>query len=85
MRLPLILLLCLLPVLAGADASRCHAIKDADKRNHCLATAKHQPSRCHAIRDADSRNQCLATTQKHKSRCHSIRDRDERNRCLARF
>jgi pyruvate dehydrogenase E2 component (dihydrolipoamide acetyltransferase) len=35
-------------------------IRDADRKNVCLATAKNQPSYCYSVQDSDTKNVCLA-------------------------
>lgn len=81
----LTLAIALHPVITMADASRCYAIKDADIKNNCLATIKHDKSRCYAIKDRDLKNSCLAQVGDDKSRCYSIKDRDQKQQCLAGF
>ena len=66
-----------------AHAADGHALKEPDRRNHCLAEASGQPSRCYCIRDADERKRCLATTEGASPRGYTIANPDGRNRCLA--
>ncbi|QJD28652.1 hypothetical protein [Methylococcus geothermalis] len=65
------------------DSARCYAIRDADRRNACLAETRDAKSYCYSIKDADRRNICLAETTGERSRCYSIRDKDVRASCLA--
>ena len=77
--------LLLLAVTAGAllanasDAYRCHSIQNADDKQFCLATTRHESYRCHSVRNDDLRNRCLALIKGEPYRCHSIRDDDDRN------
>lgn len=71
------------PAAAADDLSRCYAIRDADRRNACLAETRDAKNYCYSIKDADRRNICLAQTTGERSRCYSIRDKDLRASCLA--
>ena len=68
---------------AAAAGSDCYSIKDADRKNLCLATSTNQQSYCHAIRDGDGKNMCLARLSRQKSYCYSIKAGDARAECLA--
>lgn len=68
---------------ALANESACYSIRDADRKNMCLAQAKRQESYCYAIRNADDKHMCLAVVKNRRSDCHSIRSNDQKNMCLA--
>lgn len=68
---------------AMAGTSECYAIKDADKREYCLAHVKRDHGYCYRIKDGDNRNQCLAEIKGSRDRCHAIKDQDSRKACLA--
>ncbi len=51
------------PAAEAQDASRCDAIKDHDRREHCRAVAKGDVTRCGNIKDADLRAMCRATVK----------------------
>ncbi len=68
---------------ALANVSSCYAIRDADRKNMCLAQVKQQVSYCYSIKDADARHMCLAVVKKRRSDCYSIRSSDQKNLCLA--
>ena len=78
-----ILVLALAVQALASDASRCYAIRDAEKKNFCLATVQGDASRCYSIHDADLKNLCLGQVKGDRSRCYSIRDQDKKNLCLA--
>jgi len=42
-----------------AAGENCYSIRDADKRNACIAETR-QPSACSSIRDSDARAYCQA-------------------------
>jgi len=67
-----------------AASSDCYAIKDGDKRAHCLAVVKRDYGYCHRIKDGDKRNQCMAEIKGTRSNCYAIQEQDERRSCLAR-
>ena len=69
------------PGLAGE--SSCYSIRDADRKNMCLAQAKRQESYCYAIRNGDDKHLCLAVVKQRRSDCYSIRSNDQKNMCLA--
>ncbi len=71
------------PAVFADDSARCYAIRDADRRNACLAETRDANSYCYAIKDADRRNICLAETTGERSRCYAIQDKDLRASCLA--
>lgn len=70
---------------ALASDAHCHAIKQADSRNYCLATVHGKESYCQAIGQPDGRSLCLARVKKQKSHCFAIKSADLRNQCLAPF
>ncbi len=72
----------LVPIVALANASNCYSIRDQDRKNYCLATAKNQKSYCYSIRDQDTKNFCLAQLSNQRSYCYSIRSSDTKNQCL---
>ena len=69
---------------AMAGTSECYAIKDADRRAHCLAQVKRDYGYCYRIKNGENRNQCLAEIKGSRDRCHAIKDQDSRKACLAR-
>lgn len=73
----------LAPRTALASESHCYSIRDADRKNVCLAMAKQQASYCYSVRDADDKNLCLAQVKSQRSYCYSIRTADQKNQCLA--
>lgn len=81
----LVLLAALLPAAGWADSSRCYSIKDADKKNDCLASTNSNTSYCYSIKDSDMKSSCLARVGNQQSRCYSIKDQDDKQRCLADF
>ena len=80
-----VMLLLLLTPPAVAASSTCYSIKDADRKNLCLATSTNQQSYCYSIRDNDSKNMCLARLTLQKSHCYSIKAHDTKSECLALF
>jgi hypothetical protein len=54
------LMTCAVAWMPAAMGSECFAIKDADHRNACLASAKKDKSYCFKIQGTDLRNHCLA-------------------------
>lgn len=68
---------------ALASESACYSIRDADRKNMCLAQAKNQESYCYSIRHSDDKHMCLAVVKKRRSDCYSIRSNDQKNMCLA--
>ncbi len=68
---------------AHANESHCYSIKDSDKKNYCLALAKHQASHCYSVRNSDKKNLCLSQIKGQQSYCYSIRSSDDRHLCLA--
>ena len=67
-----------------AASSDCYAIKDGDKRAHCLAVVKRDYGYCHRIKDGDKRNQCMAEIKGTRRNCYAIREQEARRSCLAR-
>ena len=80
-----VMLLLLLTPPAVAASSTCYSIKDADRKNLCLATSTNQQSHCYSIKDNDSKNMCLARLTLQKSHCYSIKAKDTKSECLALF
>ena len=80
-----VMLLLLLTPPAIAASSTCYSIKDADRKNLCLATSTSQLSHCHAIRDSDAKNMCLARLTLQKSYCFNIKAKDGKAECLGFF
>ena len=78
----IVLILIATPAAAGSD---CYSIKDADRKNLCLATSTSQLSHCHAIRDSDAKNMCLARLTLQKSYCFNIKAKDGKAECLGFF
>ena len=70
---------------AAAAGSDCYSIKDANRKNPCLATSTSQLSHCHAIRDSDAKNMCLARLTLQKSYCFNIKAKDGKAECLGVF
>jgi hypothetical protein len=68
---------------ALASESACYSIRDADRKNMCLARARNQESYCYSIRHSDDKHMCLAVVKKRRSDCYSIRSNDQKNMCLA--
>jgi hypothetical protein len=66
-----------------ANESACHSIRDADRKNMCLAQVRGQESHCYSIRNSDDKHMCLAVVKKRRSDCYSIRSNDQKNMCLA--
>jgi hypothetical protein len=86
MRAAVQLWLLLVPLFAfpaHANGSNCYSIRDADRKNVCLALANRQASYCYSVRQSDAKNMCLAQAGNQKSYCYSIRNNDARNHCLA--
>lgn len=81
--LPVVLVLAAAPQPALASESSCYSIRDADRKNVCLAMAKQQASYCYSVRDSDDKNMCLAQVKGQRSQCYSIRSADLKNQCLA--
>ena len=73
----------LLPVVSVASETHCYSIRDNDRKNVCLATAKNQPSYCYSVQDSDTKNVCLAQVKDQRSYCYSVRNADLKNQCLA--
>jgi len=71
------------PITSTANESYCYSIRDADRKNVCLATAKNQPSYCYSVQDSDTKNVCLAQVKAQRSYCYSVRNADLKNQCLA--
>ena len=66
-----------------ASESYCHAIRNSDTRNHCLAIVKPQDSYCYSVQESDTKNLCLAQVKRQANYCHSISSADAKNFCLA--
>lgn len=79
----LLSLACTLATPGLANESACYSIRDADRKNMCLAQAKRQDSYCYSIRNADDKHMCLAVVKNRRSDCYSIRSSDQKNMCLA--
>ena len=69
--------------VSRASESHCYSIRDNDRKNVCLATAKQQASYCYSVQDADTKNVCLAQVKGQRSNCYSVRNADLKNQCLA--
>ena len=80
-----IILFFVLLIYPYTSYANCGAIKNADKRNFCLANQKRNAGFCGAIRNADYRNYCLAVIKNNRGFCGAIRSSDFRNQYLAEF
>lgn len=79
----LVLLLIFETSVVCAGESNCHAIRNSDTRNHCLALVKPQDSYCYSVQESDTKNLCLAQVKRQANYCHSISSADAKNFCLA--
>ena len=85
MRTATCIVLVLIATPAAAAGSDCYSIKDADRKNLCLATSTSRLSHCHAIRDSDAKNMWLARLTLQKSYCFNIKAKDDKAECLGFF
>ena len=87
------------PALPGKQ-TKCDEVKDADRRNLCLAVPKgdvdptvsfgykrkdHTNYYCTLIRSRDLQNLCWAVVGPNKSRCDLIGDKKLEEECMAQF
>ena len=87
------------PALPGKE-TKCDEIKDADRRNLCLAVPQgevdpsvsfgykrkdHSNYYCTLIRNRDLQNLCWAVVGPNKSKCDLVVDKKLEEECLAQF